>query len=276
MAHAHEEERYWNEEGGNNWVRYIDRVERMLDGMTAILADAVAAKPGERILDVGCGGGPTTAGYAEAVGATGHVLGADISEPILELARSRYGDINNIEFVTADAGSYAFEPASFDVFTSRFGVMFFPDPVAAFSNIRKALKPDGRVCFMCWRPIKENPWMGEAAQAAFEFVTPPEKPEPGAPGPFSLGETARTQELLSAAGFRDIEFVKIDDQANLGTVEHALEWLSNMGPAAKPLQEADEASRNKAMAAMRQVFEQKLTGEGVIFPAATWIVNARP
>lgn len=275
MEHAHEEERYWNEEGGSNWIRFIERLERMLDVLTPHLVDAVAAQSGERILDIGCGGGPTSAAYAQTVGATGHVVGADISEPILELARSRFGHMKSLEFITADAGAHAFEAQSFDVVTSRFGVMFFPQRDSAFANIHKAVKPGARICFMCWRAIKENPWMGEGAQAAFEFVTPAEKPEPGAPGPFSLADPDQTRNLLSGAGFKDIEFEAVDENVSLGSVEDTLDWLTSMGPAAKPLQEAPPAAREKAISAMRRVFEARLSDSGVVFPGAAWIVRAR-
>ena len=275
MAHAHDEERYWNEEGGSNWVRFIDRLERMLEVLTPHLVNAVAAQPRERVLDVGCGGGPTSAAYADAVGSEGHVIGADISAPILALARKRFGHLENLEFLTAHAGTHAFEPDSFDVFTSRFGVMFFPDRDAAFANIHRALKPGGRACFMCWRTIKENPWMGEGAQAAFEFVTPPEKPAPGAPGPFSLGDQEQTRALMAGAGFKNIEFNAVDENVSLGTVDETLDWLTSMGPAAKPIEEAEPASQEKAVAAMRAAFEARLTDSGVVFPGAVWIVRAQ-
>ena len=153
---------------GQRWVEYIDRIEPMLDRFSAQLIKAVNAQTGEHVLDIGCGGGPTSAAYAAHVGPQGRVLGVDISDIILELARQRHGAAKQLHFETADAASYAFEPASFDVITSRYGVMFFPEPDAAFGNIRKAAKPGARLRLMVWRPLDENPWMGLPARRGFQ------------------------------------------------------------------------------------------------------------
>ena len=162
--------KFWNEDGGRRWVEHIDQLEQMLTGMSEVLFDALSAQPGERVLDIGCGGGPTSAAYARAVGPNGRVLGLDNSAVILAVARQRFSNLSNLSFETADAATYAFEPGAFDVLTSRFGIMFFPQPVAAFSNLRRALAPTGRACFMCWRRLDENPWMAAAAGADFCLI----------------------------------------------------------------------------------------------------------
>ncbi|MGR8919987.1 MAG: class I SAM-dependent methyltransferase [Gammaproteobacteria bacterium] len=274
-THPTEEARYWNEEGGERWVRYIDRVEAMLGPVTERLIVAVDAQPGERVLDIGCGGGPTSAALAEAVGDAGRVTGVDVSAPILELARSRHGARGNLEFLLADAGTHAFEAAAYDVLCSRFGVMFFPEVAAAFANLRRAARDGSRLRWLVWRSIKENPWMGAPAQAAFSVIEPPEKPAPDAPGPFAFADPERVGGLLEGAGFGDISFDAVDTTLALGAVDDVLAWMSDMGPAAKPLGEAAPGDRARAQAAMREVLEQNATDDGVRFAAAMWLVSAR-
>ncbi|MEQ8231998.1 MAG: class I SAM-dependent methyltransferase [Gammaproteobacteria bacterium] len=266
---------FWNEDGGRRWVAHIDQLERMLGGLSSVLLAAVDARPGEHVLDVGCGGGPTSNALARAVGTGGRVLGVDISAVILEVARRRSQHIDNLAFETADAAAYPFEPDSFDVVTSRFGVMFFPEPHAAFRNLRGALRPDGRLCFMCWRGIDENPWMGAPAKAAFSVIPPPEKPAPGTPGPFAFADPARVRDILDSAGFADIALEAVDQPITLGTVDEALEWLTNMGPAATPLAEAGPDARAAAREAMREVLVAHDTPQGVTLAGATWLVSAR-
>lgn len=273
-THAHEMDRYWNEEGGERWVRYLDRLEGMLSELAGTLVAAVDPQPGGRVLDIGCGGGPTSAVYAERVQPDGIVLGVDISETILTVARTRFGHLANLRFDTADAGTCDFEAGSFDVITSRFGVMFFPEPVAAFSNIRRAGRDGARLCFLCWRRPDENPWMTAAAQAAFRYVTPPEKPQPGDPGPFSLGDPELLLATLTQAGFRDISNEPIDTTIHLGPVDEALDWLTNMGPAAAPLKDAADGPRSEAIGAMRAVLTANATGGDVQMPGAVWLVRA--
>ncbi|MGE0483949.1 MAG: class I SAM-dependent methyltransferase [Gammaproteobacteria bacterium] len=266
---------FWNEDGGRRWVEHIDQLERMLEGMSRVLVEAVAAAPGERVLDVGCGGGPTSAQYAAAVGETGHVLGIDISAVILEVARRRFAEQRNLRFEVADAGTHAFAPGSFDVLTSRFGVMFFPDPPTAFTNLRRALRTGGRLCFMCWRSLDENPWMGAAAAAAFTVIPPPPKPAPGTPGPFSLGRRERVLDILGAAGFADVTLEGVERDITLGDLDQAVDWLTRMGPAAAPLAEAPAAVRDDAIAAMRAELARHQRNGAVTLPGATWLVRAR-
>ena len=275
--YAHDEARYWNEEGGARWVSYLDHLEAMLVPLSQRLMGATAVRSGERVLDIGCGGGPTSAAIADQVGSGGHVLGVDISAPILERARARFGGVSQLEFQTADAGTEDVGEGQFDLAMSRFGVMFFPDPIAAFTNIRRALRPEGRLCVLCWRKIDENPWMGAPAAAAFAHVEASEKLPPGSPGPFSLGDDKHTHDILTRAGFVDVSFEAIDLDLVMGAIDVAHDWLCNMGPAAKPLADAgDSAAAVAARHAMRDVLAAHEVDGLVRMPAAAWIVTARP
>lgn len=275
MRDENPEAAYWNETGGERWVENIDRLETMLAVMNRHLLERAAPQTGERVLDIGCGGGVTSAAFADAVGGAGHVDGADISAVILEVARKRYAERTNLEFITADAGVYAFEPASCDLITSRFGVMFFPAPVRAFANLRRAARPGGRLVFLCWRSLPENPWMGVPAAAAFSVLPRPEKPDPDAPGPFSLADPEKVERILREAGFHDITLSPVDAMLNLGEFSAALDFMTKMGPTAEPLKEAEPELRETAIAAMRAAMEPHVTAQGLIMPAATWLVEAR-
>ncbi|MFT4582479.1 MAG: SAM-dependent methyltransferase [Gammaproteobacteria bacterium] len=275
MSKNNDQEEFWNADGGKRWVEDIDRLESMLSGLSDKLISSVAAKEGESALDVGCGGGITSAAIASAVGAKGSVLGVDISEVILNVARTRFGKVGNLTFATADAAEFPFEANQYDVITSRFGVMFFPQPDVAFSNLRRAGKSDARMVFICWRALAENPWMGAPAAAAFTTLTPPEKPAPGTPGPFSLADPQHVKQLMGAAGFIDIKLSPIDEKLNLGKVDDALGFMTKLGPAAQPLREATEDQRQVAIAAMRGVLESNSTDEGVLMSGAVWLVEAK-
>ena len=266
---------YWNDEGGARWVRHIDGVEAMLEVLSRRLIERLAPQAGERVLDIGCGGGVTSAAIAQAVAPGGGVTGLDVSKVILDVARQRYTRLTNLDFLLADASSHGFAPGGYDVLTSRFGVMFFPDPHAAFANLRLALKPHARLCFMCWRRLDENPWMGLSAAAAFTVLAPPAKPEPGAPGPFSLAKRERVTDILSAAGFGAIEFETVDRPIDMGTVDEALAWLTNMGPAAQPLREATDGDRAAALKAMRAALHEAASNGRVTLNGATWLVSAK-
>ncbi|MDA0823841.1 MAG: methyltransferase domain-containing protein [Proteobacteria bacterium] len=274
MSKNNDQEEFWNADGGKRWVEDIDRLEAMLSGLRDKLIAYVAAKEGESALDVGCGGGITSAAIAAAVGTQGSVLGVDISEVILNVARTRYAKVANLRFATADAAQFPFEANQYDVITSRFGVMFFPEPDAAFSNLLRAAKSGARMVFICWRALAENPWMGAPAAAAFTILTPPEKPAPGTPGPFSLADPERVKQIMSAAGFVDINLSPIDEKLNLGKVDEALSFMTKLGPAAQPLREATDDQRRLAIAAMRAVLESNSTDGVVWMPGAVWLVEA--
>jgi SAM-dependent methyltransferase len=193
----------WNDE---EWARLWPRRERLTDEVSSSLLTAAALRPGERVLDVGCGGGKTALAAARAVGADGSVVGADLSAPLNQLARRRAEEAgaDNVRFVVADVQTDTVAGGPFDVALSQFGVMFFDDPTAAFGNIRAQLAPGGRLCFACWQSLERNPWF--FAPVLAPFVAPPPEPAPGKSptGPFTLADPERTTAILEAAGFADI------------------------------------------------------------------------
>jgi SAM-dependent methyltransferase len=201
---ANEVERQrWNDE---LWTAVWPRRERFTDAVSPSLLDAAALQPGERVLDVGSGGGKTSLAAGLAVGADGAVLGADFSVALCELAtrRATEAGATNVTFRVVDMQTGALGGEPFDVALSQFGVMFFDEPVTAFANIRAHLRPGGRLAFACWQPIDRNPWF--FAPAVAEFLPPPPPPAPGKSptGPFALGDLERTTEILLSAGFADV------------------------------------------------------------------------
>jgi SAM-dependent methyltransferase len=271
-------EEFWQGEGGDKWVQNIDLLEHHLEELNSILLDRCAAAPGEAVLDVGCGGARTSMALAQRVGPTGRVLAVDVSAVILEVAKRRGGAMGNLEFRLADAGVEDLGAESFDLITSRFGVMFFNRQVAAFANLRRCLKPDGRLVFMCWRRFEENPWMAVPAAAAFSVLPPPEQPgqEPDidAPGPFSLGEEERLQFVLQEAGFTEISLEPVDTGIQMGGLDEACHLVTQTGPAARLLAEAAEADRKAALAAIRTALREFETAVGVEVPGACWVASA--
>ncbi len=270
-----EQATYWNEDGGRRWLANMDSLETILDGLGRRLLERVGARPGERVLDIGCGGGVTSAALAAAVTPGGHVLGVDISAPILTAARERHAHLANLRFVTADAGSDDLPEAAFDIVTSRFGVMFFHEPLIAFRHIRRAAAPGARLVFLCWRRYDENPWMNIAASAAFTIVPPPPKPAADAPGPFALADADKVQNLLMQTGFADIAMTPIDLPLNLGSLETAVQRMTQFGPAAQPLREATPERYQQALVAMRAALAPHDTPAGIVLNGATWLVEAR-
>jgi len=265
---------YWNEDGGKRWLDNLARLEIMLAPMGDALLKRAAARTGEVVLDVGCGGGKLSSRLAEAVGASGSVLGVDVSAMLIARAQKDYGHTPALSFRLADAATADLGAHRFDLACSRFGVMFFADPIAAFKNIAGAMKPGARMVFACWQDKGANPWMFEPAVAAFEHVPAPPPPLPGDPGPFSFADPDRVRGILDAAGFNGINIDPLTGLQNLGPVDHALNFLSTMGPAAQPLAEAAPDARARAMTAMRAVLAARDTRDGVQMPFATWFVSA--
>jgi SAM-dependent methyltransferase len=269
---------YWNGPGGQRWVDRQQAQDEMLEPVSAILLDRAKSRPGERVVDVGCGCGATTRAFAEKVGAAGHVLGVDISAPMLQRARQVAPQGARVEFQLADASAYPFKPASFDLIVSRFGVMFFAEPAGSFANLRKALRPGGRLTFVCWREPRANPWLITPLQAAYNHV--PKLPEVGPedPGPFSFASEARVHRILGGAGFSDIAMEACDltlDVAIGNGLDAAVESALQIGPTSRAL----EGQPADIVAAVRRSIHEVLApfakGQAVVLPASIWVVTAR-
>jgi SAM-dependent methyltransferase len=197
------EQQRWNDA---EWTTLWPKRERLTDAISPVLLEAAALRPGERVLDVGCGGGRTSLTAARAVGPEGAVAGADISAPLTALAqrRAQEAGLDNVAFHVVDMQADSVEGGPFDVALSQFGVMFFDEPVTAFRNIRAELAPGGRLAFACWQALERNPWFLSSVLA--DYVSPPPPPASGKSptGPFALADAERTSAILSEAGFVEI------------------------------------------------------------------------
>lgn len=268
---------FWDGPGGDQWVAEQARMEAMLAPVAdAVLAHA-AAKPGESVLDVGCGYGITALRLAREVGPFGRVIGLDVSAPMLELARTKSAGIANIEWIRADATTHAFAPASFDLVFSRFGVMFFGDPVEAFANLRRATRARGRLSFACWRGIEENPWIAVPARAVGAHVGLPPQPGPEDPGMLSFADPERVTRILTAAGFATPRFTRLDLSVVIGTgLEDAAKQALAMRPVRQALDSAPEPTRAAAAASVREALAPHQVGGKVGLPGAVWLVDSAP
>ena len=266
---------YWNAAAGATWARYHDDLDRQIAPLGCAALDALAPAPGERVLDVGCGCGQTTLDIAGRVGRAGAVLGIDISAPMLAVARNRAQPPGGggIEYREADAQVADLGRGRFDAAYSRFGIMFFADPVAAFGNLRQALRPGGRLGFVCWRPLAENPWMGEPLEAARPFLPPLPPADPGAPGPFAFADDRRIRSILDAAGFTGIGTRAFDARIGAGDLEATLALALRVGPLGAALRE-NPSCKDVLAAPVRAVLARYVTPLGVRMPASVWIVTA--
>ena len=267
---------FWNGPGGARWVAGQARIDVMLAPVLGALLRHAAVRPGDAVLDIGCGSGAATIELARRVGPTGRVVGLDVSAPMLACARERSAGIANIDFVGADAAVHRFaEP--FDLLFSRFGVMFFGDPVAAFANLRRALKPGGRLVFACWRDFDENLWMKVPLKAAYAHVPklPPVGPED--PGPFAFADRDRVTRILAGGGFVAPRFTPADLMLDLsagGGLAAAVEQATTVGAASRAMQDQPETAREAATEAIREALAPYVAGDQVLLPGTIWLVDA--
>lgn len=276
MSGNEEQIDYWNGKAGETWVEAQDRIDRTLAGLTEQALVRANPQAHERVLDIGCGCGTTTLALA---GKASHVTGVDISAPMLALARQRTSGMDNVAFEQADAAERSFAP-DFELIFSRFGVMFFSDPVAAFSNIHHALAPAGRMILLCWQAPASNPWMSTAGRIVQPFLAEANPdapaPDPKAPGPFAFGDGDYVREILEAAGFTQIRLDVAKADIKLGdTVDEAMDFQSRIGPLSRALTELDGDAREQALAAVRSEFERLAGPDGLTLGAAAWLVSAR-
>jgi len=268
-------EEYWKEEGGHKWVENLDATEASLEIFNDILLEHAGIREGDVILDVGCGGGANSIEMAKRTGRRGKVTGIDISGPILRIARERGRGLENIEFQEGDAARVIHNEGQYDLVFSRFGVMFFSEPVAAFRNLRKSMKTPGRMVFLCWRTMEENTWMNAPTQAIFSILSPVNQPPPvDAPGPFSLASRDRIEEILTTAGFEVAGVKAVDVKMNLGPLPETVEYFMNMGAGAAALANANHEQKTAVAGILTKVLQEFESSGIVKAPAAAWIVSA--
>jgi len=264
----------WDDGRSHNWIVLQDALERMLGPIGDAAIKALAPRQGETFLDVGCGCGRTSLALARAVGPDGSVTGADLSPSMLatgsaEAAAERLG---NVRFIEANAQTHDFGPARFDGLFSRFGVMFFDDPVAAFANLAKALKPGGRLAFACWRDRREVEWFEMPIRVASRHLPAPDLPGQG-PGAFSLARPERIRSVLTAAGFSDIGVAPLDLTTGGGGIDEVLSILK-IGFVGEHIRQFPDGAE-AAWEAIRRELAAYATPDGVFIATGTWIVTAR-
>jgi len=278
----------------------VIRIEQSLDGtVTEELprdrrGDAVAGHVGQFLIHELCGVGAAVANeagikpllgdpleLAEQVGPRGSVLGLDISQPMLARARERQNElrVQNLALLRADAQTYPFGRERFDLIFSRFGIMFFDDPPTAFRNLCTALRPAGRLCFICWQALEKNEWVRVPLMAAAQHVAPPAPLPPGAPGPFAFADPERVRSLLEAGGFKEVSCESYETQLSLGgaaSVDEAVEFVLEIGVIERLLHDADAHVRARVAEAIRAVLAPYTSRDGVSLSGVAWIVLARP
>jgi SAM-dependent methyltransferase len=265
----------WNGTSGCAWVEAQDTLDRMYQPFEDLLIDAILADAPSRVLDVGCGTGATTVAMARRLRGTGECVGIDISEPMLAAARARAAREGvPATFVRADAATHPFDPESFDAIMSRFGVMFFDDPVAAFTNLRSAAQPGAELRFIVWRSPEDNPFMTAAERAAAPLLPglPPRVHD--APGQFGFANDARVQQILASSGWNAIDIWPVDVVCTFPESE-LTRYATRFGPVGRALQDADEATRVRVVDALRAAFEPFVHGQEVRYVAACWMVAAQ-
>ncbi len=269
---------YWNGSGGQDWAAEHGRTDRVLAPIAARVIARAAPHPGETVVDIGCGAGTTSAELARRVTPGGRVVGLDVSAPLIDLARNRFTMIERLEFRRGDAASVPLAGLDADLMFSRFGVMFFGDPIAAFLNIRQGMRPGARCVFACWRKPAENPFLMLPLQAAYRHV--PRLPQlgPEDPGPFSFADPDRVRQILGAAGFTAVTLDPVDltlDVAGGGGLTEAVAFATRIGAASRALEGQPDALRRAAIAAIETDLAAIATGERVPLAASFWLVEAQ-
>lgn len=272
----------WNNQSAERWVARQARLDVMLAVFGQAAIEAAAPVTGERVLDIGCGAGASSLALAALVGAGGQVLGVDISEPLIGRARALAPLDTPALFQVADASSAELPEGAFEILFSRFGVMFFDVPTGAFAHMRRALRPGGRVAFVCWRGPAENDWVRLPMGAIKGIVPPTAPPDPEAPGPFSFGDRGRVARILTAAGFTDIAIAPFDASVPFGegvtrdaAIDDAVEMTFEVGPLSRVLADQPDDIRARASTAVRAAFASCPGERSVMIGGAAWIVTAR-
>ena len=270
---------FWNGLGGHTWVARQAYTDTTLAPVSEALLALSAPRPGERVLDVGCGCGTSTLALARAVGPAGWVTALDISGPMLAegRARAKAAGIANVDWLQTDAATAALD--GFDLLVSNFGLMFFGDPVAAFTNLRRAASPGARLAFVCWRPLTENPWMEVPMRAVSPHVPPQPKADPQAPGMFAFADPQRVFQVLTAAGWAPPRLDKLDLDLDIAAgrgLEEAVVQSTQIGAVNSWLRGQPAEVIKAAVASIREALTAHLDGASVRLPGAIWLVSSAP
>ncbi len=265
---------FWDGASGSKWAAYQEQMDVMLGPLGEAALNQLAAQTGERVLDLGCGCGDTSLAMATR-GA--NVTGVDVSGPMLAHARNRATAAGlDVEFLQADAADFPFAGDSYDAAFSRFGVMFFHDPAAAFTNIRKALLASGRLSFVCWQAVTRNPWITTPMSVLARHLPAQPAAEPFAPGPFAFADPARVESILQSAGFQQVAVTPFEADVLVGrSVPEAMLFLEQIGPAARLLGLLDDDQAQEVRSELETLLGSLSTANGINMGAACWLVDAR-
>ncbi len=271
---------YWNDKAAVTWTAFQERLDAVFAPLTTRAVNAAAPSAGERVIDIGCGCGATILDLARRVGPSGDVTGLDVSEPMSARARERIATegLANAKVIVADASAYPFTGHDADLLFSRFGVMFFDEPVAAFANLRLAMRPGGRLLCAAWRELAQNSWFTLPLNAAGPLLPPAPPADPDAPGPFAFAEGERVRGILSRAGWTGIDLVRQDVSMRLagpGELDAATEFATRIGPLARRLTEATSDERSRARQAVSDMLRTHDGPDGISLGGSIWLVSAR-
>jgi SAM-dependent methyltransferase len=271
--------RLWNSPASRSWVDTPERYDAMLGDLGQRVLEAADLRPGERVLDVGCGSGQLTLQAAQQVGPQGAVTGVDVSAALVELGRVRATQAGavNVTFLEADAQVQVLQGEAFEVLLSRFGVMFFADPVAAFTRLRGAMSPQGRLAFVAWQSPLLNAWATTPIAVFAPILGPPDLPAPGAPGPFAFADPERIHEVLGAAGWKGVGVQPLETSVLVGgpgTVEHAVDFYCTDTFGSRLLAGGTPEQRESAVTALRDTLVPLMGEQGLRLGAAVWVVTA--
>ncbi|MEP6391784.1 MAG: class I SAM-dependent methyltransferase [Halioglobus sp.] len=272
---------YWNGDAGRRWAEEDDTMAQLLRPISEALIAYAKLDGCRSALDIGCGGGSQSVMLADELGEGACVTGVDISQPMLAVAEGKAAAPGHgraaMDFVQADAATYEFVAGKFDLIFSRFGVMFFDDPVSAFTNIRTALQPGGRVVFCCWQPVKANDWTRIPLQAALQHVPAPAQADPDAPGPFAFSNPERVHDILQSSSFTDISVEPYSTSLHFGktsTLAQSVRELAMIGPVSRLLVGQEAAVLEKVFGSMEDVLSPHYRDGTLSLTGAVWFVTA--
>ena len=271
---------YWNHPVAHAWADRHQQIDRMFAPVTTLALETASPQPGESVLDIGCGAGTTTLQLAARVAPAGRVIGADIARHSAARARERIAadGVGNAEVILADVGSHPFVPDSFDLVFSRFGVMFFPEPISSLRNVHRAMRRNGRLTFAVFRQRQDNPFVTLPHAAVAHLLPPLPAPGPDEPGQFSWADPVRVRRLLEGAGFRDVSLTPHDPQMQLagpGGAAEAADLALHIGSVSRAIAGVDAPPIDALRAGLEACFRQHDKPEGIALGAAIWVVQAR-